>query len=30
VADTESGKVVGCIRNDIRIFKGIPAGTGFC
>jgi len=24
VADTESGKVVGYIRNDIRIFKGIP------
>lgn len=24
VADTESGKVVGYIRNGIRIFKGIP------
>lgn len=24
VADTESGKVVGYIHNDIRIFKGIP------
>ena len=26
VADTESGKVVGYIRDDIRIFKGIPYG----
>ncbi len=26
VADTDSGKVVGYIRNDIRIFKGIPYG----
>jgi para-nitrobenzyl esterase len=24
VADSESGKVVGYVRNDIRIFKGIP------
>jgi para-nitrobenzyl esterase len=24
VADTDSGKVVGYVRNDIRIFKGIP------
>lgn len=26
VADTESGKVIGYMRNDIRIFKGIPYG----
>ena len=24
VADTDSGKVVGYVRNDVRIFKGIP------
>src|SRR5258707_1065825 len=26
VADTESGKVMGYVRNGIRIFKGIPYG----